>query len=795
MTDSSNRHHDSPQDADADAEMVLQNVLSGLLSSSLSEREEDKSRKTMSSLLWRERTVVEWNGIVEWIWTSITMTDNNNNNNNNNDNSTNNNNHKPIDQYWSDAMETIRRDCLFCSNSNIDPFELHATASQFIIFSKEEEEYMIDNDKEKQITLQTTTTTTTLSYFRILCLLLCIIALQRCPSPVTRRYKRWQSILCETIRFFQEMILELDNNNNNNNNNTYNDNNNDNNITWMVQLWVQYQCPAALHVVQQLAKDDPTTTTTAATTSSTNDIQFTAIFAGLVGTTTQLAERIQFQHYYNQNNNTHHHHHHHDDNTDRLSTDMSRGDDTSTRLQLLLQQLLGSLRSICDIFDNNNTILSIMKTNTTSSYDEMSIWNNPWRFYSYNQQQHQKQQKQQRQQSFGDESMSEKLLSNGGDNGDDTIIIGDTTIQRSLSWWIYEASSEVTVASMDTSWSHIGISYLAMTVFPQRPQVYHPQFVWKVWLPHVTQIIKDDIQPTPFQLQQQQPSIIFLQSLLQCTPIRSMTIRTVLDWNNNNDTSSSFLHERPDVPLELVQVLSDRMVVFSPQRPGTDSEALVLQRRQYYNYVSEVASLLSKILDRYEPTDQVQLVATKLIHDCPNPGLQARFIDLLLRPLLSEPTCHTQLWTFLHGQLDKLFRHLDSTTTTTHSSSSSSSSIQHVRLITNVPELIDTVEVHVSTLSLIQRWFLMTNTPSNNNNNNNNKNHQDNMRDVSKQQLVEFHHVLSQQLDHWNKNYTTNITTTTTTKNDDDDDDVPDNFYRLNLLETMLQTVIPLVSG
>ncbi|KAG7341002.1 hypothetical protein IV203_022953 [Nitzschia inconspicua] len=785
MTDSFTRHHHhgrQDEDADADAEMVLQNVLSGLLlSSSSSEREEDKSRMTMS-LLRKEQTVVEWNGIVEWIWTSITMTNNNSTNNNNN--------HTHIDQCWSDAMETIRRDCL--THNNIDPFELHATASQFIIFSKEDE-YMIDNDKEEQITQQTTTTTRTC--FRILCLFLCIIALQRCPSPVTRRYKRWQSILCETIRFFQEMILELDNDN------TYkNNNNNNDDDTWMVRLWVQYQCPAALHVVQQLAKDDPATTTS--TTTSTNDIQFTAIFAGLVGTTTQLAERIQFQHSNQNNDNTQHqhHHHHHDDNPDRLSsTDMSREDDTSTRVPLL-QQLLGSVRSICDIFDNNNTILSIVKTNTTSSYDEMSIWRNPWRFYSYNQQQHQKQQPQQ---SFGNESTNEKLLSNGEDDGDDnSIIIGDnTTTQRSLSWWIYEASSEDIVASMDTSWSHHGISRLAVTAFPRRPQVYHPQFVWKVWLPHVTQImIKDDIRPTTFQQQQQQQqqqnqqqpsSIDFLQSLLQCTPNRSLTIQTVLDWNNNsnnNDTSSKFLHERPDVPLELVQVLSDRMILVMMSH-GTDSESLVLQRRKY-QYVSEVANLLSNILDRYETTCQAQLVA-RLIHDCPNPGLQARFIDLLLRPLLSEPTCQEQLWTtFLRGQLDKLFRHL------VQSSSSSSSSTHG--LLTNVPELIETVEVHVSTLSLIQRWVI---------NNNNKKQQQDSIvtsgllvqvQDVS-QRLAEFHHVLCQQLDRWNdKNTisttttaTTTTTTTTTTKNDDDD--VPDNYHRLNLLETTLQTVIPLV--
>jgi hypothetical protein len=37
--------------------------------------------------------------------------------------------------------------------------------------------------------------------------LLCARALSRCPSPLETKWKRWRSLLCETISLFQRNVL------------------------------------------------------------------------------------------------------------------------------------------------------------------------------------------------------------------------------------------------------------------------------------------------------------------------------------------------------------------------------------------------------------------------------------------------------------------------------------------------------------------------------------------------------------------------------------------------------------
>jgi hypothetical protein len=84
----------------------------------------------------------------------------------------------------------------------ISPFEVHSIASQSLIFLKDPG-----------------------PPHPVLCLMLCAWSLTQCPIE-PKRWKRWQSILCETIRLFQ--IYRRD--------------------EWEVDLWVTYLMPAFLQV-------------------------------------------------------------------------------------------------------------------------------------------------------------------------------------------------------------------------------------------------------------------------------------------------------------------------------------------------------------------------------------------------------------------------------------------------------------------------------------------------------------------------------------------------------------------
>jgi hypothetical protein len=78
------------------------------------------------------------------------------------------------------------------------PFEVHSISSQSLVFL------------EKQSNLHP-----------VLCLMLCAWCLTQCPSN-PKRWKRWQSILCETIRLFQVYHKE----------------------EWEVELWIMYLMPS-----------------------------------------------------------------------------------------------------------------------------------------------------------------------------------------------------------------------------------------------------------------------------------------------------------------------------------------------------------------------------------------------------------------------------------------------------------------------------------------------------------------------------------------------------------------------
>lgn len=584
---------------------------------------------------------------------------------------------------WYTALQKIRNDHL----PHISPLELHAIASQSIIFAQEEENDGPDDDRSNSSSISDSQekhleeSCNTAFFFRMLCLLLCVVSLQNCPSPLHNRHKRWQSMLCETIRLFQDLANDIKPQQSGDNTNY----NNDTALMLVVRLWVHYLCPTALHVVAQLV---------VVPNNRQQDIHFDAIFAGLVGTTTTL------------------------------TGDAFGGGVQNTTTTAIPSFFFHSLQHICSIF----TAIPISET-TASSYDLMSVWMNPYRRFSYNKQQHHHHIHHQR----------GSMHAVGCMEDDETMDHEEVAFEihrHNLSWWINEAHKEDRVTNMDTSWSPIGASVLSMVAFDERASVYHPLFLWKVWFPHATQVMKESGSNDPF-------SLSFLRSLLEAIPDRVLKI----DKSLLQDCS---YHKQPDAPLEIIQVLSNRMLVVPN---GSTHEASDVQtiRRQH---VSQVSGLILSVLNRYDASTQVAIVE-KLMEDCPNPGLQARFMDLL-RPLVSEPTCQIELWDLLKQQVHQLLRHVDLQS--------------DYHQLSNIQDLILKVEVYVSTLSLIQRLSIVPTTDPG-------SEASRHIGTTLRHSLLTFHRALLEHLEH------------RTTKSDPATSSLPDNFYRLNLLDSALENV------
>jgi hypothetical protein len=93
----------------------------------------------------------------------------------------------------------------------VTPFELHSVVNQSIVFTDGSQAYCT------------------------LCLLLCVYALRECPSPIQERWKRWQSLVCETIRLFQSYGVEIED--------------------LAVPLWIHHLVPACQQVIQKLPSE------------------------------------------------------------------------------------------------------------------------------------------------------------------------------------------------------------------------------------------------------------------------------------------------------------------------------------------------------------------------------------------------------------------------------------------------------------------------------------------------------------------------------------------------------------
>lgn len=122
------------------------------------------------------------------------------------------------------------------NDTQLTPFEIQSTANDSIVFSEGSRAHYV------------------------VCLLLCARSLQQCPIPITKRWKRWQSVICETIRNFQDCFR----------------NDAGDLILW---LWSYHMVPPCLHAISQLPPES----------------HQVALLSALVGTTTELAASIEWE--------------------------------------------------------------------------------------------------------------------------------------------------------------------------------------------------------------------------------------------------------------------------------------------------------------------------------------------------------------------------------------------------------------------------------------------------------------------------------------------------------------------
>lgn len=344
----------------------------------------------------------------------------------------------------------------------LSPFELHSVASEMV--------WMATNDNSTGGSVT----------YPCFCLILCIHALQQAPSPtITRRSKRWQSLLCETIRQFQihwERATSEEEDDDDDDSTNDNKSTNAASSPLVIQLWIQLWCqhvvPAALKVL----------------TSLPSDSSKVAIKCGLIATATQLASFCS------------------------TDTSTNNNNDTDTTPESLLQILYKSFKSVLAVNTSSTT-------NGGSKDDEMDFWMYPW--YKHDAE------------ASGKYSAKESTTDSGaGDEedqwGDDDNEHDDLQAHRDDSiWWATQAQHHEHVVGMNTLYDDIGLATLACYEWEDRPHVLTPSQIWKVWLPHVKFLLLSSGGVFGRQI-----GFMLFDRLLKSTPPGSIT------WKTTNETSS-----------------------------------------------------------------------------------------------------------------------------------------------------------------------------------------------------------------------------------------------------------------
>ena len=345
---------------------------------------------------------------------------------------------------------------------------------------------------------------------------------------------------------------------------------------------------------------------------------------------------------------------------------------------------------------------------------------------------------------------------------------GDSqTMSSALSYWCswrqdddedaYEESTEY-VCHVDTVWDNKGIALLAAHGFhtDYRPLVWHPIYSWNLFFPYVPILLEEEEN-----LSSQILAFKLLRSLLEVTPRATLVLRTT---PKNQDG-------RPNhAAVQTFQLLSNHILrmtsvsVVSPSQPA-EAQHHLPDGTQCFSF------FMKPLLSKYVPINQVSLVK-HLVDTCPQPGFKPKLLDLL-RPFVfwnkhndkeneSDQVSGGQIaaWQYLDDLWGEIMEKCFPDATSSQSPSP----------MTGWDRMIDQTELCVSILSVVRLWSLV-HSPSNL--------WPPSLSHLHKEPLKRLYVSIQANLDQW----TSSDTTTSR----------PDEHHRLNLLESALETTIPLV--
>lgn len=335
-----------------------------------------------------------------------------------------------------------------------------------------------------------------------------------------------------------------------------------------------------------------------------------------------------------------------------------------------------------------NTVRAIVREGGEA---EEWIWSNPWRS----------------KETFPEEQDEEVALQNYKNN---------------IAWWNQAAHRHETVAGMDTSWNPKGISMLAVMAFDDRPQTFTPNYTWNTWFPHVAILFKTSAEHHFLD----SIPLLLLDNLIKFVPEKSLP-------------TVSSAATTIDAPYETFQLLSNRMMVKPPKKSKLCKKQVELESKARSE---RIVGLMKSLLSRYPSINQIKIVR-KLVHDCPHPGLQAKFMDLL-RPVVFEEECAEALWSYIGSFIKDLEGHV----------------AKHRDELFNINDLINKVELYVGAITMIQLWCMVKGKLP---------------KKIKGSPLGKFYKILKRSIAAWMSDQNTMP---------------PDEYYRLYLLEGALHQVV-----
>lgn len=432
------------------------------------------------------------------------------------------------------------------------PFELHGCVVEAI-------DYCVDSDQVSPS-------------FVCLCLLLCTLTLKQRPQPQqvlmnneTIRWKRWQSLVCETIRLFQRYAckgsLSMDSKTRD-------------------ALWMQHVLPACRHVVKVLPAD--------------TGLPQVALMAGMIGTSTHLLVQHSFS-----------------------SSCRFISYPTDRAASPEQEQMQRRFKRQCE-----KTILDYIKCiGPVMGYRyERWIWCHPWRAHYeafYHPPDNDQVQWLARKNDMGwwTEHASRHELAAGMNTSWNSVGVACMAV--------FGFDYRPLVLSPHHIWTlwfpHVAILLLDTTSATRDEEVGEEDDGMEL----------DDAEHiTPMKRQQPKPdhqlslafrtdlAIFLLEKLLKFVPKRSLTLFDA-DKISRKD---ALKRRRPDHPIGTFQLLSNLVVAEACSQQQPHEEHAVLQKK--------VLSLMNALLAIYEPAHQVYII-DELIQNCPHQGFECKLFDML----------------------------------------------------------------------------------------------------------------------------------------------------------------------